>query len=1253
MSVETVRHFPARFIVNSSVSCLIPDNRTLALIKPDGLLPRRFVDIKSLLAMEQFEIMRQKRIWLTPEQAAVVLADQAGQPDYDDQMAYLTCAPCLALELQKDDAVRSWLQLIGPADPAEAKAQAPDSLRAHFGTDSVRNAVHGPPDVTAATQQIQLIFSPDVVELEALSANDYSPRAMDSDPAERTLVFIKPDAMAAGHKAAIVAQIEARGFRITHSLEKHMSREEAAAFYILYKGQIYYDLYVDFMSSGPVSIMVLEGENVIAGWREMMGPTNPLKAKRSAPMSIRARFGTITTRNAVHGSNSEGSVARGIEFFFEKPFVPTPTSAEVSNGQEAAEPEISETALAADAQDFGHPVEPKAGDETNADPTADSEEFIYPVETPAEPLTPVEAADEATVDPEAEADEFVYPTKASAIDSATEFTSDPAPELPVEVEAVPESSPSTEERSVSEVAAADSDDHVAPAVSASIAEDEPEIPSSPTVVAEPAETNHREPVSELTEDVPQGTAADTTHSVSDESTTESAEPVSDGLITELDKPAVAPQTDGIPQESSSAASKTDEIEIASGEATGSAMADEPEPIAPEPTEPVAATTTVTVSATDSETSEPSGADIQAESANPVAPATAADVAQDIAPDTPQVASPVVVENGSSDANSEPAAQSEILDDSDAHPEASDTEVPTFEPEVEATDVAPTQEEDKGGMVKEMPLVDIGNLEEAIDGDTLSTHSHGPTSAQETMDEVASPALKDLAPLTLVQPTEEIIVAQAASEAEPRVESASVEAPTAEEQSDQEATANTDSTLTDPVAEPVVDAILSPTKAKQEITESTPTSSTKSTPVSTPTKTAPGPKLVATKTTAGVKTATAKPAAVRTTPTTKPSGVRPATRPIPSTGTSRSPAGAVRSTPAAAERKPVSGATTSRAPVTASTRPAAARATAVRLAPTTGAARTTPTTSSPSASRSTTRPPVSSAARSPAAARREAMTTSKSPTASRTAGAATTKPRPSTTSGASAATSRRSTLEPGVIRKSVSTTSSTSSTSDPAAARATRRTSVRPTSSVVVTRPTATPAAAPVTRKPALPTAAVRKPAVPTATVKTEPKRPMTTRPTPGAKPIEPSASRVRTTNGTTTATKPAIPRAAGTLPRTRPTTTTTGTATTGRSSATVPTARKPGLPAAAKQRPALATGAVKATKKAPIALTEVDKATGEQVTEKPVDAEVPLTNGDVAPAETAEPSTAIAQEAANTLQPPVVDISRAEPTDAEPTATRD
>ncbi|KAJ1917825.1 hypothetical protein IWQ60_007672 [Tieghemiomyces parasiticus] len=1247
MSVETVRYSLARFINNSS----IPDNRTLALIKPDGLLPRRFVDIKSLLAMEQFEIMRQKRIWLTLEQAAVVLADQAGQPDYDDQMAYLTCAPCLALELQKDDAVRSWLQLMGPADPAEAKAQAPDSLRAHFGTDSVRNAVHGPPDVTAATQQIQLIFSPDVVELEALSANDYSPRAMDSDPAERTLVFIKPDAMAAGHKAAIVAQIEARGFRITHSLEKHMSREEAAAFYILYKGQIYYDLYVDFMSSGPVSIMVLEGENVIAGWREMMGPANPLKAKRSAPMSIRARFGTITTRNAVHGSNSEGSVARGIEFFFEKPFVPTPATAEDSNGQEVAEPEISETALAADAQDFGHPVEPKAGDETIANPTADSEEFIYPGETPAEPLTPVEAAAGAAVDPEAEADEFVYPTKASATESVTEFTSDPAPELPVEVEAVPETSPSTEERSVSEVAAADSDDHVAPAVNASIAEGGPEIPSSPTVVAESTETNHRESISELAEDVPQGTAADVTHSVSDESTAES---VSDGLITELDKPAVAPQTDGIPQESSSAASETDEIEIASGEATGSAMADQPEPTAPECTKPVAANTAVTASATDSETSEPSGADIQAEPADPVAPATAADVAQDIAPDTPQVASPVVVENGSSDTDSEPAAQSEILDDSDAHPEANDTEVPTFEPEIETVDVAPTQGGDKGGMVKEMPLVDTGNVEEAIDGDTLSTHSHGPTSAQETMDEVTSPALKDLAPLIPVHHAEESIVAQAASEAEPRVESASDEASTAEEQSDQEATANTNSTLTDPVVEPIVDAILSPTKAKQEIAESTLTSSTKSTPVSTPTKTAPGPKLVATKTTAGVKTSTAKPAAVRTTATTKPSGVRPATRPIPSTGTSRSPAGAARSTPAAAERKPDSGATTSRAPVTASARPTATRATAVRSAPTTGAARTTPTASSPSASRATTRPPVPSAARSPAAARREAMMTSKSPTASRTAGAAMTKPRPSITPGASAATSRRSTLEPGVIRKSVSTTSSTSSTSDPAAARATRRTSVRPTSSVVATRPTATPAAAPVTRKPALPTAAVRKPAVPTATVKTEPKRPMTTRPTPGAKPIEPSAPRVRTTNGTTTATKPAIPRAAGTLPRTRPTTTTTGTATTGRSSATVPAARKPGLPAAAKQRPALATGTAKATKKAPIALTEVDKATGEQVTEKkPVDAEVPLTNGDVAPAETAEPSTTIAQEVANTLEPPVVDIGRAEPTDAEPTATRD
>ncbi|RKP34564.1 nucleoside diphosphate kinase, partial [Dimargaris cristalligena] len=133
---------------------------------------------------------------------------------------------------------------------------------------------------------------------------------------EQTFAFIKPDGMSNGHKEAILNQIQARGYKVVRSIEKQLAREEAASFYDYHVGQVYYEQYATFMSSGPVLIMILEGENIIEGWREMMGPTNPIKARRDAPMSIRAKYGSMTTRNAVHGSSSETSARRGIDFFF-------------------------------------------------------------------------------------------------------------------------------------------------------------------------------------------------------------------------------------------------------------------------------------------------------------------------------------------------------------------------------------------------------------------------------------------------------------------------------------------------------------------------------------------------------------------------------------------------------------------------------------------------------------------------------------------------------------------------------------------------------------------------------------------------------------------------------------------------------------------------------------------------------------------------------------------------------------------------
>ncbi|KAJ1965534.1 hypothetical protein IWQ62_002645 [Dispira parvispora] len=288
------------------------DSRTLALIKPDGLVSDKYVNIKSLITLAELQIVRQKKLWLTREHVITLLAiDDDHVSDYQEVLDYLTSMPCLALELHKPNAVKSWLELVGPDNLEDARNHHPDSIRSMFAVDTIRNTAHAPKDIAESERQLEFLFSPEIAELDFTLSETPSQKGM-----KRTFACIKPDAMSENRKDDIVKQILARGYRILASQERQLSHDEAAEFYSYHAGQIYYDQYVGFMSSGPVYMMLLEGEDVVDGWREMMGPTNPIKARRHVPMSIRAKFGNITTRNAVHGSSSDTAAQRAIDIFF-------------------------------------------------------------------------------------------------------------------------------------------------------------------------------------------------------------------------------------------------------------------------------------------------------------------------------------------------------------------------------------------------------------------------------------------------------------------------------------------------------------------------------------------------------------------------------------------------------------------------------------------------------------------------------------------------------------------------------------------------------------------------------------------------------------------------------------------------------------------------------------------------------------------------------------------------------------------------
>ncbi len=130
---------------------------------------------------------------------------------------------------------------------------------------------------------------------------------------ERTLSILKPDAVKAQKIGAIVSRLESEGLRIAAARKIQMDRRMAEGFYAEHAGRGFFDELVTFMTSGPVVVLVLEGEDAVVRYRTIMGATNPANA---AEGTLRKLYAASVGENAVHGSDSPASAAREIAYFF-------------------------------------------------------------------------------------------------------------------------------------------------------------------------------------------------------------------------------------------------------------------------------------------------------------------------------------------------------------------------------------------------------------------------------------------------------------------------------------------------------------------------------------------------------------------------------------------------------------------------------------------------------------------------------------------------------------------------------------------------------------------------------------------------------------------------------------------------------------------------------------------------------------------------------------------------------------------------
>jgi nucleoside-diphosphate kinase len=141
---------------------------------------------------------------------------------------------------------------------------------------------------------------------------------------ERTFAIIKPDAVAKKATGAILQRIEESGLEIVAMKRLHMSEQLARGFYAVHKARPFFGDLVKFMTSGPVVLLVLQGEGAIRRWRDLMGPTN---SNDAPPGTIRGDFGTDVERNASHGSDAPATAKVEIAYFFDATEIQAPTEA--------------------------------------------------------------------------------------------------------------------------------------------------------------------------------------------------------------------------------------------------------------------------------------------------------------------------------------------------------------------------------------------------------------------------------------------------------------------------------------------------------------------------------------------------------------------------------------------------------------------------------------------------------------------------------------------------------------------------------------------------------------------------------------------------------------------------------------------------------------------------------------------------------------------------------------------------------------
>lgn len=262
---------------------------TFAMVKPGAF--KHAGKIVHAISQNGFILARAKMVHLSDSDARAFYSVHTGKPFFERLIKYITSGPVLGMELVADNAIAKWRALLGPTDTYKARAEAPDSIRAHFGVDGTDNAAHGSDAAETAAEETAFFFGPK------------GPRAASRVDGSTALALVKPHAVAAGQAGLIIDAI-GQSMVVTGLQLFSLDRTNACEFYEVYKGVMpEYSHMVEDLTSG--SFFALEvadrsGAQAVQALRELVGPADPEVARLLRPDTLRAHFGTDKVHNSIH-----------------------------------------------------------------------------------------------------------------------------------------------------------------------------------------------------------------------------------------------------------------------------------------------------------------------------------------------------------------------------------------------------------------------------------------------------------------------------------------------------------------------------------------------------------------------------------------------------------------------------------------------------------------------------------------------------------------------------------------------------------------------------------------------------------------------------------------------------------------------------------------------------------------------------------------------------------------------------------------